>query len=155
MSFSQIISKSYYEYVYYLNIEKSFQYDASFTTMSVLDVSKVKGDTIYVEYKINKTEFPTTTINYDFSYENVTSKYYTFENVMKFSQRKYSKIKKNKKIVGYRTYYYFYFPKGNETFLVLENPISYGSKIEITFFDHNVMKESFILGIILSVVAIV
>lgn len=155
MSFSQIISKTYYEYVYYLNIGKSLEYDASFTTISVLDVSKVKGDTIYVEYKVDLRTFPTNNISYNFTDENVTSNYFTCEKVMKVSQSKHSNIKKNKRIVGYITYYYFYFPKGNETFLVLENPVRYRSKITITFLTHNVMKTDLILGIILSVAIIV
>ena len=116
ISFSQIFSITYYEYIYYLGIDKSLEYDSSFTTITVLDFSKVKGDTIFIEYKIDNKQFPTEIIKYNFTYVNETLKLFTCENEMKFKRIKYTKQMVNNKLVNYSYYYYFYFPKGNAIF---------------------------------------
>ena len=124
-----------------LPLYDSVKYNGNYPSLSILDISGLEDDIIYISYS-NKasTSFNTEILNYSFTdiypdeyfkCESQTQKSYSFAISLKKRHRKIKTSKKSSIDL------YFEIKKQNKKYLVLENLLYKGYDIEVTHHKHN------------------
>jgi len=135
-----------------LTIHGTIGYNGNTPSLTILDLSGCKDDVIYITYKINRRDFNTDIIYYEFT-DVYPNEYFECANQMKSSHSSTSSSGSK----HFKTYTFklsFEFGKQNKKYLVLENIIYKGYQIEVKNTIYNPRVQTIIL-IILSVLILV
>ena len=127
--------------LYNLPLYDSVKYNGKYPSLSILDISGLEDDIIYISYSIKRSSFNSEILHYSFTdvypdeyfiCENQTQKSYSFAISLRKRTRTKSKTsKKSSKDL------YFEIEKQNKKYLVLENLLYKGYDIEVTHHKHN------------------
>ena len=153
IAISPILINSY-DKLYYLQKDGSFNYEGTYSSLTVLDVSQIEGNTIYLEYKIENEDSLSCYIKYNFTDEYITSPSFSFSNDIIYSQKVIKEIRKDQEN-NYTEYVLYYnIPRENKKkYIVFENPRAPNQKITITNFAYDKFYRVFMNGLISKIVS--
>jgi len=136
--------------LYNLTLYGSVQYNGTYASLTVLDLSGFEEENIYISYYVKASSFKAKEIKYAFS-DNYPDEYFECTGIMESTRSSSTKKgkKNNKKTIAITLY--FEFENKKTRYLILENPLYQQHTLEVTHYKTNPMVWV-IIGIIIFVV---
>jgi hypothetical protein len=133
-----------------LTLYGSLKYNGNYPSLSILDISGLEDDAIYISYYIKRSGFKTKILNYEFT-DVYPDEYFecTSQKQSSYASTTSTGKKTNKKITSIDLN--FEIEKQNKKYLVLENLLYQGYEIEVNHHKHN-PKTLMIILIVLFIV---
>ena len=153
IAISPILINSY-DKIFYLKKDESFDYDGSYASLTVLDVSQIEGNSIYLEYKIKNEDSLSCYIKYNFTDLYVTEPSFSFSNDIIYYQKEIKETRKDQQNINIDYVLYYNIPRENKKkYIIFENPRAPNQMITITNYSYDKFYRTFMNGFISKIVS--